>query len=185
MHCIACSMLPTWPLSTHQPHNTNNPTPTPPQLVRSLTTCRVLVVPRAAYVAIAADFTQSARTVLENLQKQAEQLVQQEFRGGMASRLLRSSLAAAGAYGGLAYQNTSAEAGGAAKPPVAPGDGGTDGGGGGGAGGPPSKGLGLSLRQQQVVGTLQRVRALVRHHVAGVSGLLLALVWVVVVVGAL
>ncbi|KAI8470071.1 MAG: ankyrin repeat-containing domain protein [Monoraphidium minutum] len=126
--------------------------------------------------AIAADFGRSARAVLESLQRMAEALVQQEFRGGMASRLLRSSLAAAGAYTGLAYQNTSAESG-------APGGEGGEGGGGGGEG----QGLAstLSLRQQQargarvlggggegagrVVGTLQRVRALVRHHVAGAN----------------
>jgi hypothetical protein len=71
--------------------------------------------------------------------------------GGMASRLLRSSLAAAGAYTGLAYQNTSAETGGDQ------------------AKASPALQAALSLRQQQVVGTLQRVRALVRHHVAGVS----------------
>jgi hypothetical protein len=69
----------------------------------------------------------------------------------MASRLLRSSLAAAGAYTGLAYQNTSAERGAE------------------GAAGSPALQASLNLRQQQVVGTLQRVRALVRHHVAGVS----------------
>jgi hypothetical protein len=175
--------------ATHQPPSINprlhQPThlnPPPLQLVRSLTVCRVLIVPRAAYSSIASDFTQSARTVLENLQRQAEQLVQQEFRGGMASRLLRSSMAAAGAYGGLAYQHTSAETGGQAsttgRPPAPPAPaGGAEGAGGEGAAAagegpapaPAPKGIGLSLRQQQVVGTLQRVRALVRHYVAGVS----------------
>ena len=63
----------------------SNPPPTPlptPQLVRSLTVCRVLIVPRAAYNAIASDFTQSARAVLENLQRMAETLVQQARAAG-------------------------------------------------------------------------------------------------------
>lgn len=40
--------------------------------MRSLTVCRVLVVPRPAYVALAQDFPMSATSVLENLQKNAE-----------------------------------------------------------------------------------------------------------------
>jgi hypothetical protein len=49
----------------------------PPQLVRSLTVCRVLVVPRPAYAALAADFPLSSTSMLEALQKNAEQV-----RGG-------------------------------------------------------------------------------------------------------
>ena len=40
------------------------------QLVRSLTVCRVLVVPRPAYSALASDFPLSATAVLEALQAQ-------------------------------------------------------------------------------------------------------------------
>ncbi|GBF99143.1 potassium channel [Raphidocelis subcapitata] len=137
------------------------------ELVRSLTVARVMVIPRAAYAAIASEFTLSARTVLENLQKMAEAMVQQEFRGGMASRLLRSSLAAAGAYTGLAYQNTSTETS-TADSTTESNDGAAGGAGGAGAGGArPAAATVLSLRQRQVVGTLQRVRALVRHQLAG------------------
>lgn len=48
--------------------------PLPPQLVRSLTVCRVLVVPRPAYAALAADFPLSSTAMLEALQRNAEQV---------------------------------------------------------------------------------------------------------------
>jgi hypothetical protein len=44
------------------------------QLVRSLTVCRVLVVPRPAYAALAQDFPLSSTAMLEALQKNAEQV---------------------------------------------------------------------------------------------------------------
>lgn len=42
--------------------------------MRSLTVCRVLVVSRPAYAALAADFPLSSTAVLEALQKNAEQV---------------------------------------------------------------------------------------------------------------
>jgi hypothetical protein len=73
---------PSPPRNLPLPTQPSIPAPPPtPQLVRSLTICRVLVVPRAAYTAIASEFVTSARAVLENLQRMAETLVQQEFRG--------------------------------------------------------------------------------------------------------
>eukprot|EP00879_Flechtneria_rotunda_P011143 GHRR01011641.1.p1 GENE.GHRR01011641.1~~GHRR01011641.1.p1 ORF type:complete len:698 (+),score=354.14 GHRR01011641.1:186-2279(+) len=136
------------------------------ELVRSLTVCRVLVVPRPAYVALAADFPMSATSILEALQKNAEQVLATEFRGGAASRLLRNSLVQS--LPGLSYAHTSAETlnssqeqqqqdqaqqadnNGGARPNLS---------------GAASVG-GLSIRQQQVVGNLQRIRAIVKHHVA-------------------
>lgn len=44
------------------------------ELVRSLTVCRVLVVPRPAFVALASDFPLSCTSMLEALQKNAEQV---------------------------------------------------------------------------------------------------------------
>lgn len=44
------------------------------ELVRSLTVCRVLVVPRPAFVALASDFPHSCTSMLEALQKNAEQV---------------------------------------------------------------------------------------------------------------
>jgi hypothetical protein len=44
------------------------------QLVRSLTVCRALVVPRPAYAALAADFPMSATAILVALQKNAERV---------------------------------------------------------------------------------------------------------------
>lgn len=77
------------------------------ELVRSLTVCRVLVIPRPAFVALASDFPLSCTSMLEALQKNAEQVVSTEFRGGAASRLLRGSLVAT--LPGLSYQHTSPE----------------------------------------------------------------------------
>eukprot|EP00882_Tetradesmus_deserticola_P002691 GHRQ01002862.1.p1 GENE.GHRQ01002862.1~~GHRQ01002862.1.p1 ORF type:complete len:924 (+),score=556.38 GHRQ01002862.1:315-3086(+) len=134
------------------------------ELVRSLTVCRVLVVSRPAYAALAQDFPLSSTAMLEALQKNAEQGVSDEFRGGAASRLLRGSLVAS--LPGLSYQHTSPETLGAE---VVAGAGkealnssswrGTTFSGAASVGG-------LSVRQQQVVGNLQRIRAVVKHHVA-------------------
>eukprot|EP00775_Hariotina_reticulata_P006155 gene6155-6392_t len=166
------------------------------ELVRSLTVCRVLVVPRPAYVALAQDFPLSATAVLENLQRNAEtvrqltavqeylvqsivifpfgmrmkpvasdgdQIVSAEFRGGAASRLLRGSLVAT--LPGLSYQQTSAETigddGTAAGVPVVDATSWRA----SNMSGANSVG-GLTVRQSQVVGNLQRIRALVKHHVA-------------------
>eukprot|EP00878_Enallax_costatus_P011541 GHUV01012048.1.p1 GENE.GHUV01012048.1~~GHUV01012048.1.p1 ORF type:complete len:746 (+),score=322.29 GHUV01012048.1:330-2567(+) len=135
------------------------------ELIRSLTVCRVLVVPRPAFVALASDFPHSCTSMLEALQKNAEQVVSSEFRGGAAGRLLRGSLVAT--LPGLSYQHTSPESVGADRD-----DGkevldtsswrGTN------ISGAASLG-GLSTRQQQVVGNLQRIRAVVKHHVRQVD----------------
>lgn len=77
------------------------------QVCRSLTVARVMVIPRTAYNALCKDFPQSAKAVLDNLQQHAEAAMQQEFRGGTASRMLRSSLACQ--LGGLTYNWASAE----------------------------------------------------------------------------
>ncbi|KAI7843592.1 hypothetical protein COHA_002834 [Chlorella ohadii] len=54
-----------------------------PQLeaVRSLTVCRVLVVGRATYASLERAFPHSARLVLHNLKRKAENAVAKEFRG--------------------------------------------------------------------------------------------------------
>lgn len=51
------------------------------QTVRTRTACRLLAITRASYNDIATMFPISARTVLENLLTQAEQLAKMEFRG--------------------------------------------------------------------------------------------------------
>lgn len=61
----ACFSLPL-PCSSHLT--------SPLQLVRSLTVCRVLVVPRPAYAALAADFPMSATAILNALQRNAERV---------------------------------------------------------------------------------------------------------------
>ena len=40
--------------------------------VRTVSMCRILVVPRTAYAAVAVDFPIGARTVLENLKQRAQ-----------------------------------------------------------------------------------------------------------------
>lgn len=62
----AFSPLPRLPTPTHHWPCT--------QLVRSLTVCRALVVPRPAYAALAADFPMSATAILVALQKNAERV---------------------------------------------------------------------------------------------------------------
>jgi hypothetical protein len=98
------------------------------------------------------------------------QAVSAEFRGGAASRLLRGSLVAS--LPGLSFQHSSAETmGSAARPPGA--DGAATAGPGGHAA-PDTRLSGgntvgeLSERQQHVIGNLQRIRAVVKHHVAQV-----------------
>ncbi|KAL3130260.1 hypothetical protein ABBQ38_008093 [Trebouxia sp. C0009 RCD-2024] len=50
------------------------------QTVRTMTVCRVLVVPRSAYHSIKSGFPLGTRQVLENLQEHAEEVVEEEFR---------------------------------------------------------------------------------------------------------
>jgi hypothetical protein len=95
---------PTHPLL---PFLTHSPAPSCLQLVRSLTVCRIMAISRPNYTAICAAFPNSARTLLANLQQRAEGLVQAEFRGGAASRLLRGSMVST--LPGLTYNWTSAE----------------------------------------------------------------------------
>ncbi|PSC71927.1 potassium channel SKOR [Micractinium conductrix] len=54
-----------------------------PQLeaVRSLTVCRVLVISRATYTSVERSFPNSARLVLHNLKRKAENAVSSEFKG--------------------------------------------------------------------------------------------------------
>eukprot|EP00884_Botryococcus_braunii_P021334 jgi/Botrbrau1/7885/Bobra.9_2s0059.2 len=49
--------------------------------VVSMSVCRILAIPRARYETLCQDFPIGARTVLENLKRQAQQLVDAEFRG--------------------------------------------------------------------------------------------------------
>ncbi|GBF99447.1 hypothetical protein Rsub_11933 [Raphidocelis subcapitata] len=56
---------------------------------RCLTVCRVLVLPRSAYTAIATNFPISARQVLENLKNRAEELVRQHVPEDLARSLLK------------------------------------------------------------------------------------------------
>ncbi|BDA49938.1 probable potassium channel AKT2 [Coccomyxa sp. Obi] len=51
------------------------------ETVRSISVCRILVVPRAAYNSIAAAFPIGARTVLTNLLTRSHENVQEQFRG--------------------------------------------------------------------------------------------------------
>ncbi|CAL8465533.1 g5069 [Coccomyxa elongata] len=51
------------------------------ETVRSISVCRILVVPRAAYNSIAAAFPIGARTVLTNLLSRSHENVQEQFRG--------------------------------------------------------------------------------------------------------
>lgn len=44
------------------------------EAVRSMTVCRVLVIPRSTYNAVAHDFPLSARQVLQNLQQRAQEV---------------------------------------------------------------------------------------------------------------
>ncbi|KAF6266101.1 hypothetical protein COO60DRAFT_1697459 [Scenedesmus sp. NREL 46B-D3] len=55
--------------------------------VRTTGLCRVLVVPRALYHALAADFPSSTRAVLGNLLARAEQMIEAEFPGHSAASI--------------------------------------------------------------------------------------------------
>jgi ankyrin repeat protein/CRP-like cAMP-binding protein len=90
--------------------------------VRALTVCRLLVVSRATYNALAADFPVSARRVLENLKERAERLVEELVPAELAGQLMTAD----GRFGGEAAAavgatGAAAAAGGAAarKPPTA------------------------------------------------------------------
>ncbi|CAL5221935.1 g4209 [Coccomyxa viridis] len=51
------------------------------EMVRTVSVCRILVVPRIAYNSIAAAFPIGARAILTNLLARAQEMVQNEFRG--------------------------------------------------------------------------------------------------------
>uniref|UniRef100_A0A383WLL7 Ion transport domain-containing protein n=1 Tax=Tetradesmus obliquus TaxID=3088 RepID=A0A383WLL7_TETOB len=59
-----------------------------PKYVRTTGLCRVLVIPRSVYNALAADYPMSARAVMDNLQERAEQLILREFPGPSAARIM-------------------------------------------------------------------------------------------------
>ncbi|KAK9791836.1 hypothetical protein WJX73_006514 [Symbiochloris irregularis] len=65
------------------------------EVVRSLTVCRIMVLSRGAFEGLERQFPVAARTVLFNLQRHAEQLVEQEFplqnRTKALDRMLRRS----------------------------------------------------------------------------------------------
>ncbi|WIA41476.1 hypothetical protein OEZ86_005053 [Tetradesmus obliquus] len=58
------------------------------EYVRTTGLCRVLVIPRSVYNALAADYPMSARAVMDNLQERAEQLILREFPGPSAARIM-------------------------------------------------------------------------------------------------
>jgi CRP-like cAMP-binding protein len=72
---------------------------------RTATVSRVLVIPRAAWERVSADFPLGTRTVLDNLRGRAQELVDSEFRGAAGRALL------AAAPPGIAHAQASAEAG--------------------------------------------------------------------------
>uniref|UniRef100_A0A383VMP3 Cyclic nucleotide-binding domain-containing protein n=1 Tax=Tetradesmus obliquus TaxID=3088 RepID=A0A383VMP3_TETOB len=55
--------------------------------VRTTGMCRVLVIPRALYHALAGDFASSTRAVLDNLLARAEQMIEAEFPGCSAASI--------------------------------------------------------------------------------------------------
>ncbi|WIA21138.1 hypothetical protein OEZ85_005449 [Tetradesmus obliquus] len=61
------------------------------EAVRSLTVCRVLVIPRSTYNAVARDFPLSARQVLENLKSRAAEMVAVFLPPELAREVLRQA----------------------------------------------------------------------------------------------
>uniref|UniRef100_A0A383VF86 Cyclic nucleotide-binding domain-containing protein n=1 Tax=Tetradesmus obliquus TaxID=3088 RepID=A0A383VF86_TETOB len=61
------------------------------EAVRSLTVCRVLVIPRSTYNAVARDFPLSARQVLENLKSRAAEMVAAFLPPELAREVLRQA----------------------------------------------------------------------------------------------
>lgn len=129
--------------------------------VRTTSLCRVLVIPRTVYNALAADFPISTGAVMDNLVARAEQMVEQEFPGPSADRVI----AELGAMGSLEHKHASAELASASVASI----------GSNGSGrlpipaAPPvplmvdPMGLPLRTSQQQVIANLLRVRGLVQQ----------------------
>eukprot|EP00775_Hariotina_reticulata_P004102 gene4102-4348_t len=61
------------------------------EVVRSLTVCRVLVIPRSLYHGIADDFPVSSRQVLENLKRRVEQVVSEFLPEDLAAEVKSSA----------------------------------------------------------------------------------------------
>jgi ankyrin repeat protein len=117
--------------------------------VRALTVCRLLVLNRATYNALAADFPVSARRVLENLKERAERLVEELVPAELAAQLMTAD----GRFGGEAAAAATGVGGGGGAV------GGGDSGGGGGKPPPPAPSAGArsggaAERPMRSLGTL-------------------------------
>lgn len=74
-------------------------------IVRTSTVSRLLIIPRAAWEHVAADFPLGTRSVLDNLRSRAQEAVDVEFRGDAGQALLKAAPA------NIAHAQASAEAG--------------------------------------------------------------------------
>ncbi|PSC76146.1 potassium NKT2 [Micractinium conductrix] len=131
------------------------------ETVLSLGVVRVLAVHRSEYESIADRFKDSARAVLENLARHADEVTGEEFPGAAGAEVLKTVLSSDAAtklqYGGRRAAEAAAALAASAPHAAAGGDDG---------GLPPLSRSCLTPRQQQAVAALLRVRALVARFVA-------------------